>query len=363
MRQPKTLHIHVGHYKTGTTALQGFLAGNAKKLRRHGLDYAELFRHFDKHSKFAFSLYRGAGVQTLLHGYSDPTPGEKVWAQLFEAVLASPAEHVLISSEEFMRLGAHPAAAERLRAIIAGAPEGIAFRVIAYLRSPGAHLRSWYNQMVKMSAATSDYNTAVCQVMEPVHYDYALALRPWIDIFGARAVIVRPYEEGFRRDGGLFRDFLGLFGFDYDRPPGVRGWALSEADPNPRMDDRLLELTRALHLANVPEELAHWVTHRAGVVLQQQDAELRAGAKSFEAVAAEGQAGLAALKDLPGCAVDVERFAQDLPKPEAPWSADLGLVLATLLREQNLLRERMQERTAELRARIAALEAQMTRDG
>ncbi|WP_425102308.1 sulfotransferase family protein [Tropicibacter sp. S64] len=362
MRQPKTLYVHVGHYKTGTTALQAFLSHNAKKLRRHGLDYTDLFCHLHKHSKYAFSLYRGAGVTTLMHGYNDPTRGETIWAKLFEAVQASPADRVLISSEEFMRLGAHPAAAARLKAIVGQAPAGIDFRIIAYLRSPGAHLRSWYNQMVKMSAATSDYNTAVCQVMEPVHYDYGLALKPWIEIFGPEAVIVRPYDEAFRHNGGLFRDFLSLFGFDYDNPPGVRGWAVPEQDLNPRMDDRLLELARALHLAGVPADLGHWITHRAETVLKQQDAEARAGAKGFDTVAAEVQQGLASLRALPGCGVDLDAFHTDLPRPEAPWRADLGLVLATLLREQNLLRERMQARTDELRSRIAALEARMKQD-
>ncbi|WGW06047.1 sulfotransferase family protein [Tropicibacter oceani] len=358
----KTLYIHVGHYKTGTTALQVFLSQNAKKLRRHGLDYTEVFRHHGKHSKFAFSLYRAAKVQTLMHGYKDPTPPEKLWSELFEAVLASPAKTVLISSEEFMRLGAHPAAGARLGDIVSGVRGKIDIRIIAYLRSPAAHLRSWYNQMVKMSAATTDYNTAVCQVMEPVHYDYALALRPWIEIFGAEAVLLRPYQEDFRRDGGLFRDFLSLFGLDYDNPPGRHGWVVPEKDVNPRLDDRLLELTRALHLADVPDDLAHWITHRAGVVLQQQDKDLIAGAQGFDTVAERVRQGLSQLETLPGCAVDLASFQQDLPRPEAPWRADLGLVLATLLREQNLLRDRLQERSTELRTRIAALEARLDRD-
>ncbi|MFW2545279.1 hypothetical protein ACN2XU_21840 [Primorskyibacter sp. 2E107] len=359
MRQRKTLFIHVGHYKTGTTALQVFLAHNARKMRRHGVDYAELHQHNYKHSMFAFALYRAAGVRTLMHGYNHPIDPETLWARLFDTVEASPAERVLISSEEFMRLGAYPAAAGRLKAIVDEARGRIDIRIIAYLRSPDAHLRSWYNQMVKMSAATSDYNRAVCQVMEPVHYDYALALRPWAEIFGPEAVTVRHYREGFRRDGGLFRDFLPLIGFDYDKPPGRRAWFKPEEDVNPRKDDRLLELSRALHLADVPKNLRPWIEKRAGDMLEKQDAEIADGARSFAAVINEVKTGLAGLQALPGCDVDIEAFYNDLPRPEEPWRGELGFVLATLLREQNMQRESLHKRMVELRDRVDALEARL----
>ncbi|WP_136444152.1 hypothetical protein [Pacificoceanicola onchidii] len=359
MRQRKTLFIHVGHYKTGTTALQVFLGNNARKLRRHGLDYTDLCQHHQKHSMYAFALYRAARVKTLMHGYNNPTDPETLWGRLFEAVEASASDRVMISTEEFMRLGAYPAAAERLGAIIDGVRDQLDFRIIAYLRSPDAHLRSWYNQMVKMGATTGDYNHAVQQGMEPVHSDYALALKPWVEIFGAEAVIVRPYHEKMRENGGLFRDFLPLLGFDYDKPPGLSSWSAPQEDVNPRMDDRLLELSRALKLAEVPNNVAPWVVKRAGEMLERQDAEIASGAQSFEAVIRTVEQGLDGLADLPGSAVDIAAFKADLPRAEVPWRAELGLVLATLLREQNLQRESIHKRMVELRDRVAALEARL----
>ena len=112
-------------------------------------------------------------------------------------------------------------------------------------------MRSCYNQLVKMNTAPSDFNTAVCRQMEPVHYDYALALRPWIEIFGKAALTVRPYLEDFRQDGGLYRDFLSVFGIDFDRPPRGGGWRLPADDVNPRLDDWILDLNRVLQAAGL----------------------------------------------------------------------------------------------------------------
>ena len=110
----KTLHLHIGHFKTGTTALQVFLARNPRLLARHGLEYAELFRHNAKHSGLAFAIYRSAGVTTLMHGYDSPDAPEERWRALFDAVRKSQRDGVIVSSEEFMRRGAIPLACEIL---------------------------------------------------------------------------------------------------------------------------------------------------------------------------------------------------------------------------------------------------------
>ena len=102
----KTLYIHIGHYKTGTTALQVFASRRQAMLAEtHGLDYPSVRIHNAKHSGYAFALYKAAGVETLMHGYSDPTPPEPIWAELFDHVRASPHAKTVISSEEFMRVG------------------------------------------------------------------------------------------------------------------------------------------------------------------------------------------------------------------------------------------------------------------
>lgn len=350
----KTFYLHIGHYKTGTTALQTFLTGNQRKLMRQGLDYPADMRVHSKHSKLAFSIYRKAGVETLMHGYRDPTPPEDVWARMFDYVTASRAPHVLVSTEEFMRMGAHPRAGEILAEIIEGARDRFDFRVIAYLRSPGAHLRSWYNQLVKMKTAPPDFNTAVTQVMEPIHYDYALAMKPWLEIFGEGAVTLRPYQKGMPDGDGLFRDFLSQLGVAYDRtPPG--GWRMPERDVNPRLDERTLELHRAMRDAGLPERLRDWIAHRAEKLLLDTPFE----PADFSEIVVRARAGLAALETLPGNSMETAAFVADLPTSDPVWQAELTRMVTVLLREQDILRTRLQSRNTELLARMKATETRL----
>ena len=85
----KTLFLHIGHFKTGTTALQVFLSNNQAFLARNDLFYAETRRHLSKHSDFAFSLLHATGVKTLMHGYDKPEEPEDLWQTLFDEVRRS----------------------------------------------------------------------------------------------------------------------------------------------------------------------------------------------------------------------------------------------------------------------------------
>lgn len=349
----KTIYLHIGHYKTGTTALQVFLTKNRRKLLKRGVDYPEAFNNHAKHSKLAFSIYRATGIKTLMHGYRDRTSPEAVWGEIFDAARASNAARVVVSSEEFMRMGAHPAAAARLEDIVAAVRDEFDFHVVGYLRSPGAHLHSWYNQLVKMKTAPSDFNTAVTREIEPVHYDYALAIAPWIDIFGPQAVTLRPYQGRASGEDALFADFLKVVGVDYARAP-LGGWSLPERNANPRLDDRLVELSRAIQVAKLPKPRQDKVLKRAGAfltTLAQDD---------FDEIRARARDGIVALAELPGAA-DVVQAAldADLPSPVPKWRGEMSTLLAQVLSEDLYLQKRIIEDNAHLRGRLETTEARL----
>jgi hypothetical protein len=355
------LILHIGHYKTGTTALQVFMARNRADFLARGLDYTELRRHNAKHSAFAFSLLRAGGAVTLMHGYSDPTPPEAMWAELFAAVQASPAEAVLVSSEEFMRIAVFPAAAARLQAILEARPAGIEVLAIAYLRAPGAHLRSWFNQLVKMGQPMPDYVSALQGAIEPVHIDYGLALAPWRAALGDDRVILRPYAP--RRDDPtrIYHDFTAALGLGMpavpDLPPG---------DPNPRIDDRVLDLVRVLQNAGMGPRMVEALRDQALRWLDAQAAAGPARPASLGAVRAQAAAGIAALEGMPLSGLDTAALAADLPAdfPDGPPAADpagtqmdpqlLGFALAELATLRRWVNRTVPDA---LEARLARLEA------
>lgn len=342
----RTLILHIGHYKTGTTALQVFCDKNAAALARRGITYAASQRHLSKHSIYAFALLRAAGVKRLMHGYARPEPPEAIWAKLLDEVRAAPTPNVLVSSEEFIRLAMAPAGVARLRAILAGAPD-IAVRVIAYLRPIGPHLRSWHNQLVKKGQCQSGFQTAVATEIEAIHHDYALALAPWHALAGPGGLIVRAYDDDLRQGTRLFADFMAALGTDLPRWPVLPG-----GDPNPRADDRMLDVLRLAHERGVApddlERLTGRLRYRIGANLEraQDEAATLAG---ISARAAQGLAEVARMA--PGFPVD--RFLTTLPAPVPEAETVREALIEVLMRERA---ERARE-TQALRDRIAELEA------
>lgn len=345
----RNLTIHIGHYKTGTTALQVFLARNRDLLMRQGLVYAAAPLDNAKHSALALGVLRDAGVTTQLYGFKHPDTAKSLWAQLFASVRALPDDQtMLISSEEFIRFGAHPGAVDLLQQIIATAPD-IRIRIIAYLRSPQAHLRSWHNQLAKMRIPVAAFDAAVTRAFEPVHYDYSAAMAPWIALFGPEAVTIRQFDDRLRNDAELFHDFLELFGC---RLPLTA--ELPDGDPNPRLDPRLVDFKRALTRAGIGQPMARQLLERAVETLRFDDATPSDAPTTpdFSTIRTVAEKGLRELAALPDARLDLDAMLADLPRPLDPDERSASaafMVLATEL-------ARMRAAQAVLNRRITAIE-------
>lgn len=348
---PKTLYLHIGHYKTGTTALQVFADENRRFLATRGIKYPKPFCVHSKHSAYAFSVLREAGVRNLLHGYDRATPAAEIWSPLFRQILASRTPVTVISSEEFMRIAVFPEAERILADILAARPAGIEVKAICYLRPPAAHLTSWYNQLVKLGTPISELETAVNGEIEPIHYDYRLAIAPWTRMLGPEAVIVRPYLRDREDPARLHRDFLHTLGADL--PDKL---APGPLDHNPRLDDRLLELTRVLQNTGLERPLVQSVRNQAQAFLDAQGAaDTPRGVSRARQLAREGLDWIA---DLPGASIPVDQFAADLPQARPQEQVDQALLLGFVLSEFLRHRQRVnKQRVDELEERIAKLEA------
>lgn len=342
----KTLFIHIGHFKTGTTALQTFCARNHRFLAKYRLHYAQSHRNLAKHSALAFSLYKAAGVKTLMHGYKRAQTPQELWGDVFDELRGMRRGNLLVSSEEFMRLGQFPEALALFKDIVSSA-EDIDIRIIAYLRPPGSQLRSWYNQLIKMGVKTPPFEAAIGTTIEPIHYDYSLAIQPWIELFGAEAVILRNYGDALRVDEALYQDFLSIF--DIDLPS--KGVDFGLRDPNPRLDDRLIEVVRVMQNAELPKDLVKWTLSRSLDYLEKAEGEETP--VDFARLQHQIEASIS---HLPSDALDLEALKR---APAAPEGADTDAgwrMVGLLLNELHVLRRRTQRDKAELEARLETLE-------
>lgn len=353
----KTLTLHIGHFKTGTTALQVFLQRSGRFLAKNGLQYPDVWMHNAKHSAFAFSIYRAAGIDRLMYDYGDPTPPERMWADLFDRVMQSPEPGTIVSSEEFMRLGGFPAAQSILGRILDSRPAGLRIRAIAYLRPPAAAVTSWYNQLVKMSFPVADLNAAMGSDLEAVHFDYRLAIEPWQRLLGPENVIVRPYIRDPAAPDALHRDFMAQFGVTLPKD-----FVKIERDPNPRFDDRVLELVRLMQNLDFPRGTINAVRTQALAYLEAQDAQVHEAAIGMETVRERAREGLEWLSGQTGSTVPAQDYAHQLPEPVPPQVVERNLLMGFIFSEFIQLRQRVNAANLpDLDRRFGALEERLSR--
>lgn len=128
--QGRTLLVHVGHPKTGSSYLQSLLADNKAQLERHGIRYPDT----------AF---------TLKARQDDPGRGGNCRAQLlqdksYHALVTAGSDHVVLSAE---RLFFPLSEGKDLFASYASSFDVI--NVLLFIRDPLEFVASWYSQRVK----------------------------------------------------------------------------------------------------------------------------------------------------------------------------------------------------------------------
>lgn len=191
-----TVILHVGPYKTGTTALQKAFSANVDLLVRHGILYPQTGRLGDSHAVFAEALLRGDRS-----GLADLSREAEGWRT------------VLISCEHLSAL--HPAGLKALRDTFPKA----AFRVAYALRRLVRLWPSHWAELVKHSQFLSfpGYLARVTQREDRPFFAPILPARQLdrlADVFGVSALHLSLYDqsqaEGVDQGPAFIDDLLGL---------------------------------------------------------------------------------------------------------------------------------------------------------
>ena len=190
----RTLLIHIGSQKTGSSSIQHFLRQNAGEARRRGINFVKATRGWIDHNRLARELRSG----------SDETP---LLAEVVAEMASSEEPTQIISAEEMF----HPRAANRLAGLLPEEWRGNV-KVIAYLRRPDDLMEALYKQRVKTGAIEPG---PMRYLRDAAHeYDYLGALGAWERMVGRENMIVRPYRRDLLEGGDGVRDFLKATGLD-----------------------------------------------------------------------------------------------------------------------------------------------------
>lgn len=209
----KELFFHIGTPKTGSSALQVFLARNATKLREKSVDYLAI-GEIGLGQEGKISSGNGAFVARSLFptGASAAMKDPERYLAEFEAAAAqSPAETIIVSSEMFVDADktALSALCSRLR------DKDITPRAIYFIRSQVQFLTSAYMQQVKRHGCTEDPVQYITRTYKHIpflkHQTFYENVR---EVFGAGNVLCRTYEGATTTKVGLFTTFLTALSID-----------------------------------------------------------------------------------------------------------------------------------------------------
>lgn len=220
MSGKKTIYLHIGTDKTGSTAIQGFMYRNRAEFERRGLAFVNTARHGSHHGPLCVAL-KANNAKASLDG-------------IRQEIDASPFSKHLLTYEGFCYLHG-----EALANLTQGL-RGYDIRPILYLRRRSDKFRSGFAQRMKWGKpGDPDRQLLRSQfVASNWWWDYARLVENWCSALDAQgssgALVLKLYERSAFQGGDLLTDFLSAL--DVLQPGEVAGAEVFQqlgADPNP----------------------------------------------------------------------------------------------------------------------------------
>jgi len=205
------LVLHLGMPKTGSSALQVFLARNRDALLGRGVDYLPI-GEFALGVKGRITAGNGAFLARTLLAADSPArlaEPERYRAEFKEAVARSTARIGVVSSELFI-----DARREEIEPLILWLKErGISAKALYYIRRHDQFLASAYMQQVKRHGCTELPETyARIAYKQHPFLKYHTFYRYLCELFRSGNVYCRIYDGEVMQGSGLFNDFLTALG-------------------------------------------------------------------------------------------------------------------------------------------------------
>ena len=205
------LFLHIGLGKTGTTAIQFWLAANRTQLAGHGWFYPAIGYFERGRAHHALSHKWGGWIKPeLLAGRNL----DAEWCALRDHIAAASDDSAfIVSSERFAAASMDPRYSTMLP-YLSDVLRGIDVRIVIYLRRHDDLAEAYYKQMVKAGLTTAPIEDFVQNL--PPEFDFSELQKRWGGAFGADRLIVRWYEPMMWPDGDVVRDFRAALGISDD---------------------------------------------------------------------------------------------------------------------------------------------------
>lgn len=213
-----TVYLHIGIPKTGTTALQNFMAQNPEALQQHGICFPDFGYRYPnigiyRNGHFLISPYFSEEGKKF-----NNRPGNEYEEGLDKvAALAKEYDRIVLTDEAIWKGSKNrPDFWPRLKEDLK--KRNLGLKIIVYFRRQDLWIQSFWAQKIKTGSGLTFQEFIVSMRENNYPMDYYEYLNMLSDIFGKEALIPRVYEKGQYRgkEHTLVSDFLDIFGVALD---------------------------------------------------------------------------------------------------------------------------------------------------
>lgn len=242
----KTLYLHIGTSKTGTSAIQKFLEDNKDALLTHGYCYEFMPYVYPDSYKWKNAHFLMANIYNE-NGERDKE-AEKARAKEGLEIVKSwfnNADNVILTDEVIWNAIENKKYLPLKKLLAFCNKNDYTFKVIVYLRRQDEFLMSQYWQKIRGGKKFPDFKTFAAAPDETeITLDYYQRLEKIEEIVGEGNLIVRRYEKGnFKgKNKDIFSDFLEAIGAEYTDDLFIGMDSVNES-----LENNYLEIKRVLN--------------------------------------------------------------------------------------------------------------------
>ena len=235
-----TLYVHVGMPKTGTTAVQYFMAKNRDVLKQHGAAYPD----FGLHYEWVNATRNG-------HWLAKAHYSEETAKACFEMVnkLADTYPKIILSDEGLWNSrGSHPSFWKMLRENLR---DDMEIKMIACIRRQDLYTYSYWAEQVKAQQKIDFKTYTFREYLDTGKYemnflDYRKYFERVLPVLGKENILIRVFERDKFIGGSVYADFMNAVGLTFDE-----SYMIPEDLSNASIKGSVLEAKRLLNY--IPE--------------------------------------------------------------------------------------------------------------
>ncbi|MFH1137326.1 MAG: hypothetical protein V1816_14745 [Pseudomonadota bacterium] len=237
LKTVKTIYLHIGTHKTGTTSIQNFCTENTEFLKKQGYIYPKCCWYYYGHHRIPFSLKKQKDIRR-----DDIPDFDTEISELKQCIDNCKEDKIVISSEEFSVLKSE--AVKQLMTAL----NCYNVYIVLFLRRQDHLLLSIYNQQIKDFNNKKFVHYAEMKNQVSAFYpsfNYNNLVKTWEKFVGKERMIVCLYNE---EGNEAIKDFLCSIDF------GEHKIANSEVLANQSINPKALEMVRISKSLSLPKE-------------------------------------------------------------------------------------------------------------